>query len=180
MAGSATVVGQALRDARTRTGLTQADVGAVGCLDHATISDVERGRRQLPRDVAPRVTRALDDGRVYMAVAEEATGGASSPWLDGSAVELHRAVVWAKAMEELEEALDAMRKVMPMVLKPPSATRPEEREQIRAAMVEGIEAKTAVRHKLTILCRDYGFSYQDLFSEHRRELAAKGYLATRR
>lgn len=159
-------------------GLRQADVGAVGLIDHATVSDVERGRRRLAPDVARRLSEQLDDGRLAMAVAEEATGGADSPWLDGPAVDLSRAATWAKGLEELEEALTVGQQALRYVLRAPTAVDDAGREQILAALMEIVEAITAARHVVAIACREYGISYRGLWEAHRAELARKGYLRT--
>ncbi len=101
------------------------------------------------------------------------------PRLPGTAKPRQPQRVAAPAGPRLAQWVALMRQVLPLVLKPPTATTPEEQELIWAAALEALESKTAVRHKLTVLCREYGWSYQGLFATHRQELAAKGYVVTR-
>lgn len=167
--------GQALREARERRGITQAEAGAIGLVDNTMVSQIETGRRRLQRDVGRRIGQALDDGRCYMALAEEATGGVSSPWLDGH-VDLGRVAVWAKLAEELIEAGRAVERVMPLVIRPPDALTDEQRARIREALHEQLEARTAIDLAVAVLCRETGESVRRLNDEHRAELRAKGYL----
>lgn len=102
-------IGQALREARERRGLTQEATGQAGYISGKMVSAIECGRRTVGPDVLERLATKLDYPRLYMEAAAEVTGGVyASPWLDGDGVDLHRASVWAKTCEELNEAIKAV------------------------------------------------------------------------
>ena len=177
MSGSANPVGQALQDLIQRQGISQKAVGRAVGYDHSTISGIIRGQRRITDHVAPQVAGALDDPRLHMALSEQASGGAASPWLDGPAADLSRVATWAKGLEELEEAIEAGRRTMRVVTRSPAHASPEDRKLIGKALHELVEAVTAGRIAIAIACREYGLSHRELWQEHRAELKRKGYVA---
>lgn len=90
-----------------------------------------------------------DDSQLFLAAAAEVTGGASAPWLDN--VDLHRASVLFKTLEEMREVLDASG------LAPISKTNEQindtERQQIKRLLMETVEAITALTHLAAVLCK---------------------------
>ena len=172
-------VGTALRQARERRGLLQADVGGEVYLSRKTISAIERGRRRLSRQVAPKLAHQMDNPRLYMELADELCGGVMAPvYLDGENVDLHRASVRDKTIEELSEAIEALSKARALVnARSADQLNDLERQQIRNCLQELAEAETAIGMMIAVICETYGFSAAEVYREHRRELAAKGYIS---
>lgn len=170
-------IGDALRDARTRAGLRQRQIGELGHITNRTVCDVEVGRRPLAPDVTRRIVSQIDDGRLIMAAAEDITAGAESPWLDGPAADLSRVTAWVKTLEEMREAMEAGERALSHVCRTPSAASDEDLASIKQALGEFLEALTAGKTVVAVACREYGISYRQLWIEHRRDLYRRGYWA---
>lgn len=133
-------------------------------------------RRRVTDAVKPTLARKVDDGRLYMAIATEATGGVSAPYLDGRMVDNHRLVAVDKAIEEMQEAIRALQALKPVFRKPPKMVTTEEKMLISDQMMESVEAETGLVNMLARLAREYDFSLADLYDQHQEELIEKGYL----
>lgn len=172
-------VGTALKAARERVGLRQVDVGRTIYLSDKTISAYEAGRRRVPKHTAPRLALELDDPRLYMEMTEELCGGVMAPiYLDGENVDLHRASVRDKCVEELSEGIEALAKARAMVnARSGDQLNDIDRQQLKKALHELVEAQTAIGMMIAVICETYGFSVAEVYKQHRQELAAKGYIS---
>lgn len=174
-------VGVALREARILAQRTQKDVAKQLHYSPKTVSAFEGDRRPVTDDAKPAIARAMDDPRVFVELALEATGGVGPMWLDGQKVDLHRASVRDKATEELAEAVRALAACKALAnAKGPDDLDDDGRRQIEEALHQLVEAQTALCMMIGVMCRAYGVSMQRLYDEHRRELEAKGYIQKRR
>lgn len=166
------VFGHALETVMKRAGETRKDLGRIAHSDPSLIGKVIKGTRNPSKPVIHAAAKHYDDGELFIAAAAEVTGGASVPWLSGA--DLHPSSAYIKTMEEIREAEDALRR-MP-VMKPPERLTELERRQIKEALIEQIEAITALTHHVAVQCRRYDFSYAGLWSEHHNELKSKHYV----
>jgi len=172
-------IGQAIREARMKRGLTQEDAGRIGYVSGKMISAIETGRRAASPDVLERLVTAMDHPRLYMEAAAEVTGGVfASPWLDGEGVDLHRTSVWAKTCEELREAVRVV--AAADVINAPSRADDAHRQMIFDSLIQALDARVAIDHYIAIMCEEYGFSVRAVHQEHRRKLEARGYVKPRR
>lgn len=171
-------IGRTLRAAREQAGLRQADVGRAVYLSDKAISAYEVGRRQVPRALAPAISKRLDNGRLALALAWDATGGMSSPVLDGPAVDLHRVTIRDRVLEELLEAVQALEGAR-VILRARSVADldPAAVQQVDDCLTQMVEAETALSNGIPVLCQVYGRSCAGLYRRHRQELEAKGYVA---
>jgi DNA-binding XRE family transcriptional regulator len=171
-------VSTALKRAREARGLKQQAIGDICFLSYKTVSAIETGRRRLPMDVAPKVAAALDDPEMYAALQAQATGGVASPWLNGEKVDLHRASVRAKALEELDEAMSAIERARAVIN---ARSRDDLDEaalrEIMESLEEVLEAQTACQMYIGIIAQQYNISLLALYQRHHQELRAKGYIA---
>lgn len=162
----------ALEEVLDQTGDTLAKAGKAAHVDGSLIGKILKGSRKPTEPVMKAAAQHYDDGRLYIAAAGEITDGAFVPWLNG--VDLHRTSVHIKVLEEIGEAQEALQRA------PITKTREQMGQQellrIKAAIMESIEAITALMHYVTVLCREYCFSYFGSWREHRSELKAKKYL----
>jgi len=155
-------------------GYTQEELGEELGLSRQAISHYKTGRRRMPPDVAARLVEKLDDGFVAMEIAAAYTGGAWVRELDGEHVDLHRAAVHAKTQEELREALDAMQRID--IATPPRAMSRERLKELEETLKQELDAMYALAHHVAVVCREYGFSWTELWREHHRELKARKYV----
>lgn len=164
--------GPALEEVLRRTGNTRADVAGVAHIDASMVGKVIKGTRKPSKEVMQSTVGHYDDGRLYIAAAGEVTEGAAVPWLENA--DLHRSSVHLKALEEIGEAEEALHDA------PITKTREQLTQtdllKIKAAIMESVEAITALMHYVSILCREYCFSYVGVWREHRSELRAKKYI----
>ncbi|NPV72170.1 MAG: helix-turn-helix domain-containing protein [Firmicutes bacterium] len=171
-------IGAALRQARLARGFRQQDICRKLYISDSTLSGIEHGKQRLMPDVAARAARELDDPELYLAVAQEMTGGVMVPaMLDGPRVDLHRASVKDKTVEELSEAIEALAKARELANARSAQDLTEQgREQVRRVLHELVEAQTACAVGVAVLCRQYGISPAQVYREHLEELRQKGYV----
>src|SRR5690606_23868711 len=94
--------------------------------------------------------------------------------LNGDCVDLHRSSVKAKALEELEEAIDALRR-FDLENKPRDVT-PEQREEIIEGLVmELLGAANAIETLVSVVCEEYGISVSEVYERFNKRMQDKGY-----
>lgn len=137
------------------------------------IGRIENGNRQMAPDIAPTVASKLDHPAVYMEMARELTGGYGPAWLDGPNVDLHRAVVRERCLEETEEALMHIRKAC--TCKPPAIATEGEQKIRRSHLIQVLDAIEAMSMYVGVQCLEYEFSVSQLYREHHRKLESLRY-----
>lgn len=164
--------GPALEQALKRSGDTREKAGLIVHADASLVGKIAKGTRKPSHPVMKAAAEHYDDGQLFLAAAAEVTGGAFTPWLDN--VDLHRASVLFKSLEEIQEVRDASG------LAPISKTNEQineaERQQIKLLLMETVEAITALTHLAAAICQEYSFSWLATWKEHRAELKAKHYM----
>lgn len=164
--------GSSLEDMLKRSGDTRGAAAEIAHVDASQIGKIIKGSRKASEPVMKSTAAHYDDGQLYIAAAGEITDGATVPWLDN--VDLHRSSVHLKVLEELGEAEEAMHQA-PITKRRDQLTN-KDLMKIKAAIMESIEAITALTHYVSVLCREYCFSYIGAWLEHRSELRAKNYI----
>lgn len=170
-----------LRRARTRAKLSQRELGRLVGYSEQMISAVEVGGRVMAPDVALAAARHLDDGELYMALAEEAAGGVMVPIvLDGPKVDLHRLATGRKLVEEASEAIEAWAKAKSLVnCRSAEDLGQEGRAEALAFCEEVAELVTCAGNTLRVMCETYALSPREIYREHVAELVRKGYALRR-
>ncbi|WP_342435961.1 helix-turn-helix transcriptional regulator [Paenibacillus sp. FSL L8-0436] len=163
---------EALREVMQRKGDTLANAGRAAHVDGSQIGKIVKGTRKASRPVMKAAVEHYDDGQLFLAAAAEVTGGAFTPWLDN--VDLHRASVLFKSLEEIQEVRDAS-SIAP-ISKTNAQINETERQQIKRLLMETVEAITALTHLAAAICKEYSFSWLATWKEHRAELKSKKYL----
>ncbi|OWA36741.1 transcriptional regulator [Saccharibacillus sp. O16] len=164
--------GKALEETLKRSGDTRGMVGRIIHVDPSLVGKIIKGSRKPSHEVMRETARHYDDGQLYIAAAGEVTDGAFAPWLDN--VDLHRASVLFKTVEEMREVLAASGEAP--ISKTNDQISEEERQQIKRLLMETVEAITALTHLAAVLCKEYSFSWLGTWKEHRAELKAKKYI----
>lgn len=172
-------IGAAIREARVAAGQTQQALAKSLFVSDSLLSTWETGKQKPPRAMRRPLAEKLDNPRLYMEMANELCGGVMAPiYLDGENVDLHRASVRDKAIEELSEAIEALSKARALVnARSAGQLNDLERQQVRNTLHELAEAETAVGMMIAVICETYGFSPAEVYRDHRQELAAKGYIS---
>mgnify|MGYP000971721308 CR=1 FL=1 len=170
-------VGAVIEDICRSKGINQIELGQIGCISPKTVSAIKLGRRSVAKDVLSRWAEQLDHPRVYMEMVKESSGGAyGTTWLDGDCVDLHRTTVFLKAGEELKEAIEALAATESIVVHNPAMTSEEQKDEIKEALLQCIDARVAIDMLLAVKSESYGFSIRELFKEHQRKLEQRGYI----
>lgn len=165
-------IGELLHNYRKEQGLTQKEFADQAFIERSSIAKVETGERPAPKGLITQVARSFDDPRLYLAAQEEVTGGAITPWLDN--VDLHRASVLFKTVEEMKEVL-ALTSEAP-ISKTADQLTETDRAVMKRLLMETVEAITALTHFAAVLCKEYSFSWFATWKEHRADLKAKKYM----
>ncbi|ETT45248.1 transcriptional regulator [Paenibacillus sp. FSL R7-269] len=162
----------ALQDVIQRKGHTLAQAGRIANVDGSLVGKIVKGSRKASEPVMKAAAEKYDDGQLFLAAAAEVTGGAFTPWLDN--VDLHRASVLFKTLEEMREVLDASG--LAPISKTNAQINESERQQIKRLLMETVEAITALTHLAAAICKEYSFSWLETWKEHRAELKLKNYM----
>jgi transcriptional regulator with XRE-family HTH domain len=168
-------VGTAIKHARGRHDMTQGDLAGEHYLSRSMVAEVERGAKRLPKDVAPKAARRLDDGFLAMEIAHEFTGGAWIGRLNGKGVDLHRSSVRAKTIEELDELSQSIDGFS--MVNAPGLIDHEQRKILEDIMIEACDVVVAVNHLLAVSCEDYGISWYGIWDQWKKKALASGYIA---
>ncbi|MFD0682409.1 MULTISPECIES: helix-turn-helix domain-containing protein [unclassified Paenibacillus] len=164
--------GQTLAKVRSERNEGQGTAARVAYVSQSYISKIEKGERRAPKDVMKSTVEHYDDPQLAVAAANEATGGGWIPWLNNT--DLHRANTHLKTLEEIEEAVIAL-KAAP-ITKLRTQMDEHELQLMKTAIRECIEAITALTHHVAILCKEYCFSWMAMWNEHRIKLKASKYI----
>lgn len=162
----------ALEEVLKRTGDTLAQAGKAANVDGSQVGKIIKGSRKASEPVMRAATQHYDDGQLYIAAAGEVTGGAFAPWLNN--VDLHRASVLFKTVEEMKEVL-ALTNEAP-ISKTADQLTESDRQIMKRLLMETVEAITALTHFAAVLCKEYSFSWLATWKEHRADLKAKKYM----
>lgn len=162
----------ALEEVIKRTGDTLAQAGKAANVDGSQVGKIIKGSRKASEPVMRAAAQHYDDGQLYIAAAGEVTGGAFAPWLNN--VDLHRASVLFKTVEEMKEVL-ALTNEAP-ISKTADQLTESDRQIMKRLLMETVEAITALTHFAAVLCKEYSFSWLATWKEHRADLKAKKYM----
>lgn len=164
--------GQALGEMLKRTGKTKIEVAKAVHVDNSLVGKIVNGTRKPAKEIMKSTSKHFDDAQLYIAAAGEVTSGAHAPWLDN--VDLHRASVLFKTVEEMREVLTLSAEVP--ISKTADQLTESERQVMKRLLMETVEAITALTHFAAVLCKEYSFSWLATWKEHRAELKAKKYM----
>jgi len=168
-------IGEVIREARLQLGITQEQVGSMTYISSKTVSAIECGRRHISPEALGALVQQMDNPRLAMEAAVAITGGSyGSPWLDGKGVDLHRASVQLKTVEELQEARSSIGAVR-VANRPESATA-EELADVERSVMQALDARVAIDHYIAVICSEYGISMARVHRAHREKLEQRGYV----
>ncbi len=164
-------VSRALRVSREARGKKQSNLGVPYAQN--MISSIETGTRKVAKDMAPRLTQALDHPALYLEMAREFTG-IGPAWLDGPNVDLHRSSVREKTIEELQEAVEYISSID--THKPPYAQTEREQKRRQEHLLQVMDGIEWSWMYIGVQCEEYGFSMAQLWQQHHAKMHGKRYL----
>lgn len=164
-------VPQAIRISRKHRGLSQTQMDVP--YSQQMLSAIENGARDLASDMAPLLAAKLDHPALLAELARELTGFGPS-WLDGPNVDLHRAAVREKALEELREAMQCIDKFVAYV--PPAAETEQSRRARYGHLLQVYDAMVATFTYIGTQCLEYDYSMLQLSRDHHNKLKGKRYV----
>lgn len=172
------MLGIALREVREDMGWARRVIASMVHVSESLVNEWEHGRRTISDSLKRVLARKLNSGKLCMALKREATGGVmAAPYLDGENMDNHRLVCIDRTIEEMEEAVAALKSLQPIFRLPPGRISDDQRKQIEEkATMEVIEADTAAENLLARMTGDYRLSLPELYDQHQAELIEKGYL----
>ena len=168
---------EALQNALDRKDWTHAEFARRVGYTRSTVSMYCSGSRPVPAADAARMCRLVDDPELCAAFIYDFTGGVAL-WLDGDRVDHHRMSVLAKATEEGEEALDAIRCAVSQLVNARNVGELTE-EGVRlldAAHHNIAEAMLGFNQLLADSCIQFERSYMAVWDRLRSECHTKGYM----
>lgn len=166
-------VSQAIRVSRTYRRIKQADLDVP--YSQQMVSMVESGQRTIARDMAPIMAAKLDHPALYAELARELTGFGPA-WLDGPNVDLHRAAVREKCLEELREAIQAVDNQPAYT--PPEVLTDRARKDRYEHLLQVMDAIEACFMHVGTQCLEYGYSMRQLSDDHYKKLRGKRYVTS--
>lgn len=164
---------QAIRISRTYRRIKQTDMDVP--YSQQMLSAVECGERQIAKDMAPILAARLDHPALYAELAREMTGFGPA-WLDGPNVDLHRAAVREKCLEELREAMQAMDRYSAYL--PPDVLSDRDRKARYEHLLQVMDSIEAGFMYIGTQCLEYGYSMRQLSQDHYNKLRSKRYIAS--
>jgi transcriptional regulator with XRE-family HTH domain len=166
-------LGQAITISRVARGLKRGDLSSLGYTE-SMLGKIERGERRPAKDMAPRLAEKLDHPALYAELSRELTGGVGPAWLNGPNVDLHRASVREKCLEELREAMDAIDGCTSS--KPPGTESEPDRRARYQHLIQCFDAWVALWAYMGVQCLEYGFSILKLSRDHFAKLKQRRYV----
>lgn len=164
-------VGEIMKELRADN--TQQKQAVTMSVARETISHYETSKDKVNAGVARKYAEKYDDPRLAMTIQQQYTR-TGAILLDGENADLHRSAVKEKTLEELEEAFNRLRKTS--LVKPLAAMELFEKQELREALEELVEANTAINNLVAVICMESKISYTELYADHYNYLISEGLL----
>ncbi|MDF2790483.1 MAG: Bacteriophage-related protein [Neobacillus sp.] len=164
-------IGEELALARKRQGLTQEQLSFDLPVSRESIAKYEIGTRRLPDDMRRPIAHEIDDEEYYFRTWNDAAGEVSIPFLNGDYVDQHPASMAFLVQRETDEATEQLQRVC--WAKPIHTVNDLEKEEVKRAIFETLDAATSMINLVAVICREHKFSMKRLFAEWRLTLKAR-------
>lgn len=164
-------LGGVLQEERLKANIKQADLARQACVSRQTLSGYENGAiQQIPHDVACRLIHALGSARLQYAYCSACPANLmTTPWLE---VDSHPVVVQHKVIEELEEAIEALKEVRLTNKHYADDLTADDKRKMERALEQLWDVIPALQMWFG-LAPEYGFSLQQQRTSHINKLRAK-------
>lgn len=164
-------IGEELAMARKRQGITQEQLSFELPVSRESLAKYEIGSRKYPDDMRPIIAQQIDDVEFYFVTWNDAAGVVSLPYLNGDYIDQHPASMAFLVNKETDEAIEQLRRVC--WTKPIHTVNEAEKEEVKKAIFETLDAAASMINLVAVICREYHFSMKSLFKEWRMTLKAR-------
>lgn len=170
-------LGGVLQEERLKRGIKQADLARMAHVSRQTLSGYENGAiQQIPHDVACRLINALGSARLQYAYCSACPANLmTTPWLE---VDSHPVVVQHKVIEELEEAIEALKEVRLTNKHYADDLTADDKRKMERALEQLWDCIPALQMWFGLV-PDYGYSLQQQKDNHINKLRSKRYIGYR-
>ncbi|GAA0313585.1 hypothetical protein GCM10008967_00080 [Bacillus carboniphilus] len=166
-------IGEEIGNARKRQGLTQEELSMKLPISRESISKYEKGGRSVPKDMRKHIAEGIDDTELYFATWNEAAGVVSIPFFNGEHIDQHPASMKHLVQFETNEALEQLERLS--WVKPIHTRTDREKEEVKQAIVEVLDAAASMINLVAVLCREHKFSMKQIFKAWRSSLKVRRY-----
>ncbi|GGE58385.1 helix-turn-helix transcriptional regulator [Priestia taiwanensis] len=166
-------IGREIAMARKRKGYTQETLSVGIPTSRESLAKYETESRVLPKDLHKHISEKMDDPQLFFHIWREAAGTVSIPLLNGEHVDHHPSSMMYMVQKETGEALEHLESIC--WFKPANAWSDREKDEMKQAMHEVLDATASMMNLVAILCDRYGFSMNDIFKYWQVSLKARKY-----
>lgn len=165
--------GEKMAASRRRLKMSQEELGKKVMYSREAIAKYEINKRPVPTELIHRISQAIDEPEFYFETWTESTGHVSIPFFNGDNIDPHPASMLFLVQTETSEAVDQLKKVC--WAKPASAYTLNEKEDLKKALFEVLDAAATMINLVAIICKHHRFSMKDIFLSWRISLKARKY-----
>ncbi|MGC4375890.1 hypothetical protein WD019_02955 [Fictibacillus sp. Mic-4] len=153
-------IGQALKEGLHYQKMKQQELAKATHYSVKSVSAWTNESRPIPEDMRSVVSQIVDYPDLYLEQWLEATGGVGLPVLDGDFVDRHPAAMKELVTRETQMALDRLGQAS--FTKPIHIQTKEEREEMKTVIKQLLDAACTIINLISILCREYRFSFREI------------------
>jgi hypothetical protein len=139
------------------------------------ISAAKNGRRELPVQDLFALACASGSARAYMEAGYEATGGRTSPYLDGENVNHDILNVFMVLKQEYKEAMDAIDSVLPFFYNKPNLNDELLRKRMEDVWLQIHDTVVGSENSQADIANVFGLSQDELLIKHTEKLYLRKY-----
>ncbi|MCK8824703.1 helix-turn-helix domain-containing protein [Fuchsiella alkaliacetigena] len=163
--------GDLIREERLRKGITQRELAKKIHTSRSTVSRYESGKQSIPYDDLMKIIEVLDSPKLRLEVL-----GAAIPCYYLDQVNLEPLATQQKAIEELEEALERLKKLQLVnKVKPEDLSEKERQELLEDTMMELHDVNVCIDLTFISLSEKYDIDLKELDKLSRRKMVESGY-----
>ncbi|PGW38357.1 transcriptional regulator [Bacillus cereus] len=166
-------IGKEVAMARKRKGITQEQLSLEIPVSRESLAKYETEKRRIPKDLRKCITEGIDDPQLFFKMWSEAAGHVSIPFFNGEYIDLHPTSMRYMVQHETNEALKQLDTLC--WFKPSQVWSEHEKESMKKAMHEILNATGSMMSLVAVLCDQYGFSMTDIFKYWKVSLRARKY-----
>ncbi len=167
-------LGSVMKAERKKAGLSRREAASAMHIAENTLRAYESGRRQVPNEIVSAAVKVYRSPCVQAQRCYECrVNRLTPPWLDR--VDPHPMAVRDKVLEELGEALDAVRAVCLVNKRCPDDLTQEDRTRLNVAIEEMRDLYPALMMWFGVVETVFGYDHEVLASEMYQKLRSRGY-----
>ncbi|MGP4041930.1 XRE family transcriptional regulator [Gracilibacillus sp. D59] len=164
---------KALKQGRYEISKTQQQLSMETFLSRESVSHQENGSYKVQPEMVQHFAEKYNNPWVALEASSEYIGWGVRR-LDGFAADLHRSAVKDKLLEELDEAIEAIKRVKTSLK--PSMVQSFHKQDIEQSVQESMDGVLALVTWIAVACEEYNLSWTKSWEKHHMKLKAKQYV----